>query len=339
MTEEDEVSGAHVSLPDGIGPRRRWFDWRILPVLAMTVVVMFVLVRKLAGPDEFFEALATARWNLLGLAFALLGAGLILAALRWMFVLGAMGYRLPLHRALDAMLATWPFALLTPARASDVLRAVAIADLVPTFEGAGSVLAEKAIDLQSLCILTIIGALSTGQEIVAALASVVLVGLWLGVMTLVRRREWLVRLPLLRKKPEKIEQLLTAFRAMVHHPGRLALVGATSLLSWVMAMTMMYTLLVIMGAGVGLGQTLALFPAAILTGMVPLTLAGMGTRDAAFAYLLRAAGWTPIREGALLAATFGYALIGTWVLAIVGIPFAIRFVLRLGRKRVGEPVT
>jgi uncharacterized protein (TIRG00374 family) len=333
--DDDELTGAHVSLPDGIGPRRKWFDWRILPVVAITALVMFALVRKLAAPAEFFDALATARWSLFPVALALLGAGLMLAALRWIFVAGAMGYRLPLARALDAMLATWPFALLTPARASDVLRAVAIADLIPTFEGAGSVLAEKAIDLQSLCILTLVGAFATGQHMVAGFAALVLLGLWIGVMTLVRRRDLLARLPILRRKPEKLEQLLTAFRAMLNHPARLALVGATSLASWVMAMTMMYTLLVMTGAGVGLGQTLALFPAAILTGMVPITLAGMGTRDAAFAYLLAAAGWTPVREGALLAATFGYAIVGTWVLAVVGIPFAIRFVLRLGRKRPG----
>jgi glycosyltransferase 2 family protein len=338
VADEDDVSGSHVSLPDGIGPRRKWFDWRILPVVGITAVVMIVLVRKLAGTEAFFDALATARWGLLAVALALLGAGLLLAALRWMFVVGAMGYRLPLFRALDAMLATWPFALLTPARASDVLRAVAIADLVPPFEGAGSVLAEKAIDLQSLCLLTIVGSLLTGQDLVAAIAAMVVVALWIGVITLVRRRDLVVRLPLLRRKPEKVEQLLTAFRALMHHPVRLALVGATSLASWVMAMTMMYTLLVMMGAGVALGQTLTLFPAAILTGMVPLTLAGMGTRDAAFAYLLRATGWTPVREGALLAATFGYALVGTWVLAIVGIPFAIRFVLRLGRTRPGAVV-
>lgn len=337
MSDDAELSGSHVSLPNGIGPRRKMFDWRILPVVGVTVAVMFVLVRKLAGTEAFLDALRHARWNLLGVALALLGAGLVLAAFRWMLIVGAMGHRLPLVRALDAMLATWPFALLTPARASDVLRAVAIADLVTPFEGAGSVLAEKAIDLQSLCLLTFVGALASGLQFMAAFAALVLLALWIGVAAIVRRRDLIAKLPLLRRKPEKIEQVLLAFRALLHHPARLLLVSLTSLASWVMAMGLMYTLLVMTGAGVELGQTLALFPAAILTGMVPLTLAGMGTRDVAFAYLLKATGWVPVHEGALLAATFGYALVGTWVLAVVGIPFAIRFVLRLGRARPGQP--
>ena len=61
------------------------------------------------------------------------------------------------------------------------------------------------------------------------------------------------------------------------------------------------------------------------------TVAGVGTRDAAFVYLLRASGHA-FDEGAVVAGTLGYAAFGTWLLAIVGIPFTVRLLLRARRS-------
>ncbi len=314
--------------------RRIRFDWRILPILALTGLFLFVLVRQLAGPDEFFDALKAADWPLISVALVLLGLNLLVAAVRWVIILDTLGYPIPLGRALAAMLATWPMAMLTPARASDLLRGVAVRDLAPTFVGAGSVLAEKAIDVQSLCVMTIVGAVLYDVPLAAVLAIAMIVAEWIVILLIVRKRELIANMPLLRRKPEKVAQLLMAFTGLLARPGRLALAGITSLLSWIMSTGMLYTLLVMTHAEVEIGPTLALWPAAVFTGMLPVTLAGMGTRDLAFIYLLRVSGWAPILEGALLASTFGYSVLGTVLLAVIGIPFTVQFVLRTPRERM-----
>jgi uncharacterized protein (TIRG00374 family) len=314
-------------------PRRIRFDWRILPILGLTGLFMFVLVRQLAGPDAFFEALRAADWSLIVVALVMLALNLLVAAFRWIIILDTLGHRVPMGRALAAMLATWPIAMLTPARASDLLRGVAVRDLAPTFVGAGSVLAEKAIDVQSLCVMTIVGAVLYDIPIAAVLAVVMLIVEWAVILLIVRKRELIGRMPVLRRRPEKVAQLLLAFTGLLERPGRLLLAGVTSLLSWVMSTGMLYTLLVMTHADVAIGPTLALWPAAVFTGMLPVTLAGMGTRDLAFIYLLRVSGWSPIHEGALLASTFGYSILGTVLLALIGIPFTVQFMLRTPRER------
>lgn len=313
----------------------RTFDWRILPVAAVTAVVVWILVGKLAGAQEFNDAIGHARWGWIATAVGLLFVCQAVAAHRWMLILDTLGHPIPFLRAAHAMLATWPMALLTPARASDLLRAIAIADLCPVLRGAGSVLAEKAIDVQSLCLLAIVGGVAYGVPWVAPVAVLMLVCEWLFVWALVHRRETIAKLPLLRRKPEKLEQVLVAFTALLARPRRLLLVSATSILSWVLGTALFQCLLIGFDAGVGITATVALWPAAIFAGMLPLTLAGMGTRDAAFIYLLGAAGHTPLREGALLASTLGYSVVGTWLLAVGGIPWAIRFVLRLRLRSPG----
>lgn len=314
----------------GVATPRTW-DWRILPVAGFTGIVVWILVRNLAGADQFRDALTHARWEWGAASVALLFLCQYIAARRWMLILAVLGHPIPFLRAAKAMLATWPMALLAPARASDLLRSIAIADLCPPLLGAGSVIAEKAVDVQSLCLLAIVGSLAFGVPIVAVFAVGLLLAEWAFVWMLVNRGDALARLPLLRRKPEKLHQVLVAFTALLKQPRQLALVSATSLMSWIAGTALFQCLLVMFDADVGIVATAALWPAAIFAGMMPLTLAGMGTRDVAFIYLLRAAGHTPIREGALLAATLGYSAVGTWLFAILGIPLAVQFVLRLRR--------
>lgn len=321
------------------GPERRGlrFDWRVIPLFALTIVAMVVLVRRLAGPDAFFAALREADWALLAVPVVLLVLNQLLSMQRWILILGTLGYRLPARRAMTAILATWPMALVTPVRASDLLRGLAIRDVAPPYVGAGSVLAEKAIDVQSLCIMALIGTVLHGLPLAAALAGALLVAEWAVVALLVLRRDLLGRLPLLRSRPEKVDQLLLALDALLRRPWRLLAAIATSLLCWLAAVGMVYALCLMTHADVGLAPTLALWPAAVVVGMLPVTLAGMGTRDVTFIYLLQASGWTPIHEGALLASTFGYSILGTLLLAVVGLPFAARFMLDLHHEQSGEP--
>ena len=78
--------------------------------------------------------------------------------------------------------------------------------------------------------------------------------------------------------------------------------------------------------------TVSLWPLAIFAGMVPITLAGMGTRDAAFVYLLTATSASAIDQGAVVTATIAYALIGTWLIAVIGLPFAVRLSMELSQS-------
>ncbi len=283
-----------------------------------TGVVMALLVDRFGS--GLGAALRGARIEWVAAAFVVTTAGVLLGALRWQVVLESMHYRLGFWRALVAVLATWPLVVVTPSRASDFLRAVAIRRTVPLAPGTGSVLAEKVVDMSFLLLMGAVGAAIEGLWLWSALTAAALVVEVAVVALLVTHRGKLARLPLVRSRADKVEDLFLAFDALFASPGRLAATCVLSLVIRVLTLATTFALLRSVDADVDLFDTCMLWPVATLIGLLPLTLAGMGTRDAMFMYLLSERGHLLTRAN-VLAATMGYSLINVGAFAVIGLPF------------------
>jgi uncharacterized membrane protein YbhN (UPF0104 family) len=228
------------------------------------------------------------------------------------------------------VLATWPPAVVVPSRANELLRAVAIREVVPLTVGIGSVLAEKMVDLSVLLVFASVGAAFQRLWLWSALIATLLVAQGAGIVLLAAHQDSLLRVPLLRRGAPLVRDLLAAMGRLVRAPGRLVGVGAVSLAIRVLTVGITQALLLATGARIRTIDTLTLWPAATLAGTLPVTLGGMGTRDAAFVYLLHARDLDSARA-AVLAATLGYSAVAVWSFALIGLPFMIREVV--GRRR------
>ncbi len=313
------------------GASRATTALRFALTAAVTVAILALLVRGFGRAGDFVAAARAARPLGVLAAFGASTACLLLTALRWTLVVAAMGYSLPFGRALEVVLATWPLAVITPSRANDLLRPLAVRDHVPLAVGAGGVVAEKAVDLGLLLAFAAAGAAFNARWAWAALIGLVLVAEIVVVALVLARRSWLARAPLLRRRPQLVEQLFQAFSAFGRAPGTLASIAAVSLLIRVFTVVITHALLISVGADVPLVQTLTLWPAAMLVGVLPLTLGGMGTRDAAFLALLAARG-THVAASSVLVATVGYSAIATWSFAVLGLPWMVRETLAVRGK-------
>jgi glycosyltransferase 2 family protein len=300
---------------------------RAAVALLLTIAVLWLLVRRFGGGSDFAAVLRGVRLPWVAAALAAAGGCVVLGALRWRLLLGVMGHDLPLVRALEVVLATWPLAMVTPSRANDLLRPLAVRARIPLSAGTGSVLAEKAIDLLVLLVLAAAGAairdlVGWAMAIGAlAVAEVATIGV---VMT---RRAWLVRLPVLRARLDAVEALFLAFRALGRAPSRLVAPAMASLGIRFLTIGISHAMLLAAGARVSLFDTLTLWPAATLAGLAPITLAGVGVRDAAFIHLLaeRGAHADPTQ---VLAATVGYSAVAIGFFSVVGLPFMVRELFR-----------
>jgi uncharacterized membrane protein YbhN (UPF0104 family) len=306
------------------------FGWRTAVTMAITLVVLAVLARELGGTGDFVAAVLRARPAWVSLGFAAATACVGITALRWQLVLAGMGRRLRFRRALQVVLATWPLAFVMPSRSNDLLRAVAVRDVVPLAVGTGSILGEKAIDVLVLLSYAAVGAAFSGlwplvAVTVAALAAAI------TVLTLVAtRRGWLESLPWLRKRPQLVEELFDALSSLRRAPLRIAAITGASMSIRILTVAVIHALLAAVGAEVSLVQTLLLWPTAVLAGLAPLTLGGMGTRDATFIALLAAQG-THVDPAVVLAATMGYSFIAMGSFAILGLPFMVTETLSFRR--------
>lgn len=313
------------SVDDGTSRRgpARWL-W-LGGTVAATVAVLAVLVHDFGGRGVV-DAMLHARLPWVALAFGGASACVGLGAVRWALVLRALGYRVGLARLLVVMLATWPPTVIVPSRANEVLRAVAIRGDVPLAVGTGSILTEKLIDLFVLLVIACVGAAARGLGLVALAIGVAAVAQVVVVVAVGTRREAFARLPLVRDRPGLLDRLFAASDVLLRRPRDLLLVSLVSLVIRALTVGVGHALLVAVDAGVSLVDTVTLWPSAILVGILPMTLGGMGTRDAAFIYLLRTVSpaGAATTGASLLAATMGYSLVATWSFAIIGLPFMVR---------------
>jgi uncharacterized protein (TIRG00374 family) len=303
---------------------------RLIIALVITGIVLYVLARYFVGFEPLLAALKNADWRWLACPLVLLLINLFVAGIRWRVILAAAGYQVPLSRLMDAMLATWPLALVTPSRAGDLVRAYIIRDLVPVPQGAGSVLAEKTIDVQSLCLLTMIGGIWMGFWSFAAFGLLALVGLWSALWIWMHYMDRLLQWKLLAKFEDKVKKLFGVFRFLLRSPKHFVGASLLSLFAWVQSIAMITTLLWGFGFGVSWEYVFALWPIALFVGQLPITFAGLGTRDLAFFTLLWLARYPNVEahKASILIGTTSYALVTTGILALVGLPWMIRFLSR-----------
>jgi glycosyltransferase 2 family protein len=135
----------------------------------------------------------------------------------------------------------------------------------------------------------------------------------------------------------KLEQLRLAWHEMhdffwCDRP-RLARVSATSVFIWFLHLVQIWMFTVALRAPTPFLANLALAPLAILAGLLPLTLAGIGTRDAALILLYHPYLDAPTAAALGILCTMRYVLP-----AVGGMPFVAQYLpgLKLARKSMSE---
>lgn len=194
-----------------------------------------------------------------------------------------------------------------------------------------TVVFEKAVDLVALLVWCALGlAVFSGEAwFFRTMLAVVGAGALAGGAMLVSRNlsAWFFKIAI-RLAParlaDKVAALRDAWFAMHAHFWRNRRFGAwmlaVSVFLWFLHLVQIWIFALSLGAPVPLSANLALAPLAILAGLLPLTLGGIGTRDAALIYLF--IGYMPPATGAALGilCTLRYLLP-----ALGGLPFFVGF--------------
>ena len=308
-----------------------------LPIL-MTCVVLVGLFWWASGQQSLTTMLQKAQWQWLWAPALLVCFNMGLAAFRWAAIVKTAGYTMLWREGMYAILATWPLALLTPGRASDLLRPYIVRHRFPMAEGMSSVVVEKMIDVQSLCILVLVGSVWHGLWSWFAFALVGLICAWGGVALLLYTSllEWIKARPYLNKFSKLFDQFFSIFEHFRAQPLRFVYVCSLSLLAWCVALLIIWSLLHIFGAPLPVSHVVSLWPIALFIGQLPITFAGMGTRDASFLALIMLTSPQNVPQAGILSATFSYALLTTWMPAVLGLPWSFRFLATYRQQRQGK---
>ena len=297
--------------------------WLRFAVFGLATIGIFVLLFTQIDYGQVLRTLRSARpaWVLAAFAWTLTFP--VFSALRFRRMLAALGHEVSFRDCFDMVMAAWPMGTITPSKSGDLMKAYYLKDRVPVGQVVGSVLAERILDVLVLLALAAFGCVLFQRWVLAAAAGAGFVG-GLGGLLLGLR----FRLPLPAKLTTKLEPVLDALRRLARSPSVLLPVLLYTLLNWFASVIQTVFAYRAFGAQVPLLFTIGALPLAIFVGLLPFTLSGMGTRDAALIALF--ARFAP--KEVSLGVGILYSLFGYWIPAVVGLPFLHRVLPRSGKK-------
>lgn len=305
----------------------------VLLRLAVSAGVLTLLFYLLPW-DQVVEAASRMTVPLYAGALAVFIAAHALGSVKWRMMMGASGgARLPIRVTVGAYGAGLFSNLFLPTVVGgDVVRAGLAARAMGRPEAVvfGSV-ADRLIDFMSLGLLLAGGAVVAGAEItgwagpLAGMVAIIALGAGALLLPLAIRRP-LARWP--RRFRRRIGRSLVAVRHLSRRP-------RTAALALVMSLVMQSTFILVsawlghaVGAHAPLWAWFTVWPLAKVAGMLPVTLGGLGVRDAALATLLVPFG-VPAAFGLVASLAWNAVLIGG-----AGIGGLLWWLLRPGRVPV-----
>jgi uncharacterized membrane protein YbhN (UPF0104 family) len=260
----------------------RW--WRS-PLLryGLTICLLGLIFWKVVNPTQLWSTVQRLSVAHLLLAMALTVPFLLLKALRWHLLLRSGRCRATFTESFVSLIGGMGIALLTPARLGEVTRAAYLSEPRKVRVGA-LVMVDKIYDVIILSLLSVAGAMVLVSPIFAlALAGVGGTGVYLALRprdlrTLYKRVG--ARLPFY----AKVDRVLAGF---AEFRGTVGLQCLLYTLAAFIIVLLQYLIILNAWNKGSLQIVVYCFPMVVLTNAVPLTVAGLGTREGAAILLLK----------------------------------------------------
>lgn len=265
--------------------------------------------------DSVSAVFRNAQLIYLGMALGITCIIPVAAVFRWRGVLRAQDIKFPLWGALKAVLMANVLNSFLPSKGGDLVKAVYLRDHGGVAAGVGTVILERLTDLFILGLLGVIGSVVCKYSwglLFGSLLSAGVLGIILGAVLFQK-----ISMPLPKKIQNKLNDLSSVFMCWVRCPTAIIQTVTASSIVWSCAGLTVVFLCKAFNANIDSGYAFAIFPLCVLAGLLPVTLSGIGTRDAAFVQLLVGAG-VSLETATMIG--IGYTLFAYWILSLVSLP-------------------
>ena len=284
-------------------------------VISLTLIIFYLIFTKI----DFYSVLAVlshANLSYLFIALLLLFVIILITAKRWQTILETMGYNLRYKECFNLIMAAFPLTSITPSKSGDIIKAYYLKDKIPASKTVGSVITERMFDVLTLVLFSLIGMTFCKKYELAGVAFAILV--CIIAIFLLMRAGFNFRLPIKSTWNEKIQNLILSTKLLTKDNKKAFLfILSYSILIWFISIVQTVMFFYALGINVPLLFTIANIPIAIFIGLVPVTLGGMGTRDAAIIFLFSEYA----TSSELLGVGILFSVFRYWLISLIGIPF------------------
>ncbi len=298
--------------------RSRVLNLRMFAAIAATIFAFFILFRIVPG-EELNKVLgAVTIWGWLIAGSISLGYPFLVAK-RWSIVLSCMRHRLPMVQCVLLSMASFAIIPITISRAGDFLKAFFLRKKISIWECSGSILVEKYLDILTVLFLGLLGAIIIWIPSFVLFSGISLVFLIGAFCIAPKTVKYFEKWPTI---SGKIRGLILARNSIAMHPLMFAKAMMISLIVRWLSFLQIFIIANFLDIDMSFAKILAVFPIAICVGLLPITLSGIGTRDAVLVMLLTH------QSSDALALGIAYTLFNYLILSFLGIPFLIWIIAR-----------
>ena len=312
----------------------------LLPLLGLS---LFVYIVGRTGLDNITGIIRDADVKLLPLAPVLVVAIILVRGIRWRILMRVVDIDYSLWRSAKVWTIGFFAASVTPAKAGDTLRAFYVReDTGRTFgEAFLTVFIDRLWDLMFVLALGVLSVLIFSRFymeipsgwIVLTASLGIAVCVYLATQRALMRRILKPMFDVLVPKKYK-ETFSLNFNTFydslaLYRRDRGAMVAAflLTVLVWALVFLLAYYITVLFGIDVDLKYVVLIMPIVTLVELIPISVSGLGTRDATVIYFFSVVG---ISSAAAVGFSIGYLFIGTYLTALAGFLMWLRHPVKLG---------
>ncbi|HEX6509171.1 MAG TPA: lysylphosphatidylglycerol synthase transmembrane domain-containing protein [Chloroflexota bacterium] len=248
---------------------------------ALTLVLLGLVLYKV-NLLSVMQAAGSARPQYLALALALTAPFLYCKVLRWHLMLDSAGVQATFSEAALSVIGGMGLALVTPARLGELVRGAYLRDPQKLKIG-GLVMIDKGLDVLVLTCLSVAGAFAILGPVAGALFTAAAVAGFAAVFDPTRVHAGLRRLSSRLPMRAKLERIWSSLESLT--PRSTAVFLVLTLLSFVIVL-IQFGIILLSWHSWSPDIVLFTFPIVILTNVLPVTIGGLGVREATAAVLL-----------------------------------------------------
>jgi hypothetical protein len=319
---------------------RRWISI-ILPFIGLA---MFAFIVARTGPASIATVFRSIDLPGLAIAPLLMGAIVLIRGLRWRALMSRIGIDYPLLRACEVWTIGFFASAVTPAKVGDVVRALYVKDETNASFGEAilTVFIDRLWDLMTVLVAGMITVLVFSHYYIrvpslwillagaGALIALIYMMLSKGLVRRVMRPLFSLVVP--DRYKDQFSLSFHSFYDSLHAYGRgagqNAVVAGLTLVNWMLVFALAFYVTRLLHIDVALAYVVLIMPIVTLVELIPVSVSGLGTRDATVIYFFSLVGVTSAQS---VGFSIAYVLIGTYLVALLGFVFWLRNPIGLGR--------
>ena len=310
-------------------------------------ILLFIFILTRIDLSSLLEIFLSINLFFLCCALIVNGIAIVMKSFKWKLIVSTLKKEISLSESIKAFLIGFSFSVLTPAKLGDFVRAFYIRDEQCTLGKAlSSVVTDRLIDIVTLFSIAFIGIFVFSfvfhREILSVSLLVILAVAIASAVYIVTRKDlltWLLRpffnifIPHHHKKTvsEYYHDFFSGLSVFFQNKKIFFLVIIVGIVSWFPPIVYAWLLALSLGISVELTFFVLVIPIISLLDLLPISISGIGTRDAALIFLFGLQGIPP--ESAV-AFSLLYLFMSYWLVALVGALFWIRNPIKMD---VDEP--